>query len=365
MIAKIDRAQGAGDTTPDATEQSLLNWRTQVLNTMLLSISLVGALTLVGSAISAFEEYAQAEALRLVSTYAAGYLLLLILSFVRQLGYTIRVTVLLALLYGFGLLGLVSSGLSGDGRLLLFTFVVLAAILAPRQYALAALALALLTLGIVGWQMSSGQLVIPAAIQANSASGGAWTSGVTTFLLLITLVVLSVSYLLDQLLRSLERAREQAQLAEVAASRADAQVSTSAQQTARLIQVEQDLRELVASLEVSVVPIATGTLLAPLVGPVDQQRAQALQQRLLESVTAQRAHTVILDLSGARATNASIAGGLNQLVAALDLVGSKVVMTGISADLALLLISLEVNLPNVTIASSPQVVLDGMIHQSR
>jgi anti-anti-sigma regulatory factor len=197
------------------------------------------------------------------------------------------------------------------------------------------MAAGLILLSVTAWLFVTGQVVVPLNVQANSAQGSAWASGLVTFLLLNGIVVLSLSYLISQLEQSLSLAFASAEAATEAASKADAQAQASVAQAERLAQVERDLRELVATLELPTIPIADRMLLAPLVGPVDLPRAQALQGRLLSQVVARGADTVVIDLSGARTADSSVADGLIQLVESLRLVGSTAVFTGLTPEMAL------------------------------
>ncbi len=61
---------------------------------------------------------------------------------------------------------------------------------------------------------------------------------------------------------------------------------------------QQRLLDLVTTLEVPIVTLATGVLFAPVVGALDTRRSQALTSRLLHAVSEQRARLVVLDIAG-------------------------------------------------------------------
>jgi anti-anti-sigma regulatory factor len=120
---------------------------------------------------------------------------------------------------------------------------------------------------------------------------------------------------------------------------------------------QQRLIDLVAVLETPAIVLAEGVLLAPVVGALDQQRAQALTRRLLEMVSVQRTQLVILDLAGVPAVDAAVAHAVLQAAEALRLLGCKVVLTGISSAVAMTLTELDIDLNTLTTARSPQEVL--------
>lgn len=115
--------------------------------------------------------------------------------------------------------------------------------------------------------------------------------------------------------------------------------------------------DLVATLETPSVQIADGVLLAPVVGTLDSQRAQALMSRLLDAVYHQRTRLVILDVAGVPLVDTAVAQALTETVRAVRLLGCAVTVTGISAEIATTLIHLGVPLNELHTAASPQEAL--------
>lgn len=120
---------------------------------------------------------------------------------------------------------------------------------------------------------------------------------------------------------------------------------------------QERLLELISDLETPAIAIADGVLLAPVVGRLDARRAQALTQRLLETVTRQRVRLVILDIAGVSHVDESVARSLIQTAQALQLVGCRVAISGISPAVAATLASLDITLPDVHTCRSPQEAL--------
>ncbi|MFL5807704.1 MAG: STAS domain-containing protein [Roseiflexaceae bacterium] len=120
---------------------------------------------------------------------------------------------------------------------------------------------------------------------------------------------------------------------------------------------QSTLLDLVTTLETPVVPLAEGVLLAPIVGHVDTRRAEVLTKRLLQEASTQRARLVVLDIAGVSMVDTAVARALIQTVQALRLLGCDVVLSGISASVAMALIHLGVDLEKIRTVRSPQEAL--------
>jgi anti-anti-sigma regulatory factor len=119
------------------------------------------------------------------------------------------------------------------------------------------------------------------------------------------------------------RARENATLAE--------QVQAS---NTTLLTTEARLRETVDALALPLIPLDEGVILLPLVGYLDNRRAERLVSGLLEGIHDQRARAVVIDITGLREVDAQVAGALLRAAGAARLLGAEVVLSGISADAA-------------------------------
>jgi rsbT co-antagonist protein RsbR len=113
----------------------------------------------------------------------------------------------------------------------------------------------------------------------------------------------------------------------------------------RLIAAQQaTLREVSTPL----LPIADGVLAMPLIGAIDAERAHQIIESLLHGIATHRAHTAILDVTGIRLVNTEVAGALVQAARVARLVGARVVLTGISPDVARTLVELGSDLSDIT-----------------
>ncbi len=109
----------------------------------------------------------------------------------------------------------------------------------------------------------------------------------------------------------------------------------------------QKLLELVQTLELPVIPIGSNVLAAPLVGNLDSRRVNAIQRRLLDMVSNQRAHTVVLDITGISVVDTEVARALLNTAQAVRLLGARTYISGISANIAQTLVSLGVGFNNI------------------
>jgi PAS domain S-box-containing protein len=82
------------------------------------------------------------------------------------------------------------------------------------------------------------------------------------------------------------------------------------------------------------IPIADGVMVLPLIGRLDRLRSQHALASLLSDVTARRARTVLLDLTGLVDADENFTQLLSQMVSAVRLLGAQIVLSGIRAGLA-------------------------------
>lgn len=101
-----------------------------------------------------------------------------------------------------------------------------------------------------------------------------------------------------------------------------------------------------ALLELStpLIPVAPGVLVMPLIGAVDRARAGQIMEVLLAGVAAQRAHAVILDITGVRAIDTEVAESLLRAARAVKLLGAEAILTGVGPHVARTLVTLGVDL---------------------
>ncbi|HEU5103836.1 MAG TPA: PAS domain-containing protein [Roseiflexaceae bacterium] len=110
------------------------------------------------------------------------------------------------------------------------------------------------------------------------------------------------------------------------------------------------LRELSTPL----IPIMDGVVAMPLIGAIDSARAQQIMETLLEGIGLQHANIAILDITGVRVVDMQVANALIRTAQAAQLLGARVVLTGITPEVAQTLVQLGVELSSVTTRSTLQ-----------
>jgi rsbT co-antagonist protein RsbR len=114
------------------------------------------------------------------------------------------------------------------------------------------------------------------------------------------------------------------------------------------------LREAIQELSIPIIPVYNGVLVVPLVGRVDSARAQALTEALLEAIAREQAEIVLLDITGVAVVDTRVANHLMQTARAASLLGSQVVLVGISAEVAQTLVQLGLDLGHLVTLSNLQ-----------
>lgn len=141
--------------------------------------------------------------------------------------------------------------------------------------------------------------------------------------------------------------------AELERQRADMErlhmVQIAAQQ-AQQAQLISTIRE----LSTPIIPVYAGILVLPLVGSIDSHRATEIAENLLEAIAAQQAQIVIIDITGVPVIDTSTANHLLTTARAVNLLGSQIVLVGISAEIAQTIVQLGVDLQGLTTLANLQ-----------
>lgn len=128
-------------------------------------------------------------------------------------------------------------------------------------------------------------------------------------------------------------------------------------------QREDQLRAVIQELSTPIIPVYRGVLVLPLVGAIDSLRSQEITERLLEEIVRQQADMVIIDITGVSVVDTSVANHLIMTAQAVNLLGSKVIFTGISSTIAQTIIQLGVNLGDVVTLSNLQAGMSYALEQ--
>jgi len=109
----------------------------------------------------------------------------------------------------------------------------------------------------------------------------------------------------------------------------------------RVIRQQQDaLRE----LSTPVLQVRERLLILPIIGVLDNARAQQLTEQLLRGIRTHRAKVVVVDITGVADVDEPVANHLVQAVDASRLMGAGVIITGLSPEIAQTLVTIGVDL---------------------
>ena len=111
---------------------------------------------------------------------------------------------------------------------------------------------------------------------------------------------------------------------------------------------EAELRE--TSTPIS--EIWDGVLTLPIIGTLDSSRTMLLMEALLNRIAKDHATAVVMDLTGVKNIDSMVSQHLIQIVRAIQLMGSDAIITGIQPEIARALVSLNIDLSDVTTRAS-------------
>ncbi|KAF5411455.1 MAG: PAS domain-containing protein [Euryarchaeota archaeon] len=131
-------------------------------------------------------------------------------------------------------------------------------------------------------------------------------------------------------------------------------VTKSVAREEELTSLADQLRAAQDELSTPVVQIWDQVLALPLIGSIDNKRAQTVAEVLLERIVATQSEVVILDITGVHSVDTNVTHHLLKIVSASRLLGAECVITGIGPDIAQTIIHLGVDLDELTTMADMQ-----------
>ena len=113
------------------------------------------------------------------------------------------------------------------------------------------------------------------------------------------------------------------------------------QERERVIRQQQ---EAIRELSTPVLPVRERLVILPIIGVLDSQRARQVAEQLLRGIRTHRAKEVVNDITGVPEIDSTVANHLVQTVEASRLMGASVIITGLSPEIALTLVTIGVDL---------------------
>lgn len=164
----------------------------------------------------------------------------------------------------------------------------------------------------------------------------------------------ALTELQQEIARSDERVARLEQLHAQSTRESDAELRKQMQAVAQK-------QEAILALATPVIQVWDGVLVLPLIGVLDDERVAQLTSHLLAQVQERRAHHAILDLTGISTLDEQSARRLLKVVQAVALLGAKVLLCGLRAEVALALSTASVDLRSLLVARSLQEALLALV----
>jgi GAF domain-containing protein len=174
-------------------------WREQALTIVLRAMLVAGSVAGAGMAYAAYSD----DRLWQIPFLIGAYGLLAAAALWQRAPFTVRVSVLLFVLYGTGVGALMLSGSAGVGLCVLLAVPLLAELFSGRRAALGWVGLAIGALLAIGGLMLSGRLVVAPSQAVSAGEWTGWMTGGLVYAALALLVFLPGDYLQRRLIRGL------------------------------------------------------------------------------------------------------------------------------------------------------------------
>lgn len=137
---------------------------------------------------------------------------------------------------------------------------------------------------------------------------------------------------------------------------------------ARLVDSERRNHELIGRLQEAVAQLSTpilrvwqGVVALPIVGAVDEARAEVITEKTLAEVARGGVRHVVLDITGAATIDARTLMHLIRLARAIRLLGARCVVCGLQPQVAAEMVALGVELAELTTARDLHVALAAIL----
>ncbi len=173
-------------------EDTLLFWRMRIFSTIFVLTVFVGAFPYASNMII----FINTGQLLNATICTLSYLLAIIVTFVKKIPFRVRVWTGLSIFYAVGLTSTLTLGLSGGGRMYLFTFSVLASLLLGLRAGIIALALNVSSIFFSGWLLNMSyfewSIVTPYTVEQ-------WFTAGLSFSFLNTAITVSIGVLVAAL----------------------------------------------------------------------------------------------------------------------------------------------------------------------
>ena len=117
-------------------------------------------------------------------------------------------------------------------------------------------------------------------------------------------------------------------------------------------------QQVIRELSTPLIPISDTVMVMPLIGAISTSRATQITQAALEAVSRQGTQVLIIDITGVAVVDTSVVNHLLQMAQASQLLGTSVVVVGISPEVAQTIVQLGMDLSRFVTRSTLQAGLE-------
>lgn len=117
-------------------------------------------------------------------------------------------------------------------------------------------------------------------------------------------------------------------------------------------------QQLIRELSTPLIPISDTVMVMPLIGAISTSRATQITEAALEAVSREGTQVLIIDITGVAVVDTSVVNHLLQMAQATQLLGSIVVLVGISPEVAQTIVQLGMDLSRIVTRSTLQAGLE-------
>jgi len=110
----------------------------------------------------------------------------------------------------------------------------------------------------------------------------------------------------------------------------------------------------ILELSTPTLPIRPGIMILPIIGILDSYRAKQLTEQMLRAIRTNRAKVVVMDITGVPTIDSKVANHILQTVEAARLMGTQVIVSGLSPEIAQTIVTIGVDLSRVVTVSDLQ-----------
>jgi anti-anti-sigma factor len=117
-------------------------------------------------------------------------------------------------------------------------------------------------------------------------------------------------------------------------------------------------QQLIRELSTPLIPVSDAVMIVPLIGAINTARATQITEAVLDAVSRQHTRILIIDITGIAVVDTSVINYLLQMAQAAQLLGTTVLLVGISPEVAQTIVHLGVDLSRIVTRSTLQAGLE-------